>query len=114
MLQFIYALITLLVYVLVGVSRSYLAFLFHQLDLKDSTIKIQDEQKSWIGMFFSRKTDLKNFPKLMIPFFSQFSRSSQSYWLFDLWQHHGFLRQEALHPNDVPAVYHFLDSGRIC
>lgn len=44
-----FVIITLTVYILVGASRSYLAFLFHQLDFADSKIVIDVEQKSWIG-----------------------------------------------------------------
>ncbi|XP_065205808.1 facilitated trehalose transporter Tret1-like [Planococcus citri] len=44
-----YVFITLLVYILVGVSRSYAAFLFHQLDQPDSKIRIEDGHKSWIA-----------------------------------------------------------------
>ncbi|XP_065216838.1 facilitated trehalose transporter Tret1-like [Planococcus citri] len=47
--QICFALITLLIYVSIGVSRSYVAFLFHQLDQPDSKLHLTNDEKTWIG-----------------------------------------------------------------
>ncbi|XP_065203970.1 uncharacterized protein LOC135834060 [Planococcus citri] len=48
-----YSCIILSTSLLVGINRSYLAFLFYQLDLPDSSIIVDDEQKSWIAAFIN-------------------------------------------------------------
>lgn len=50
--QIFYVFVALLTYLLVGINRSYLSFLFHQLELPDSLIKVDEEDKSWIGRYF--------------------------------------------------------------
>ncbi|XP_065216844.1 facilitated trehalose transporter Tret1-like [Planococcus citri] len=47
--QIWYALITLLIYVSMGVNRNYVAFLSHQLDQSDSKIRLSNNEKTWIG-----------------------------------------------------------------
>ncbi|XP_065205790.1 uncharacterized protein LOC135835456 [Planococcus citri] len=46
-----FSFITLLGYLFIGINRSFIAFLFHQLEKPDSEIKINDDQKSWIASF---------------------------------------------------------------
>ncbi|XP_065216837.1 facilitated trehalose transporter Tret1-like isoform X2 [Planococcus citri] len=44
-----YAFITLLIYVSMGFSRNYVAFLNHQLDQPDSKIHLSNDEKTWIA-----------------------------------------------------------------
>ncbi|XP_065216835.1 facilitated trehalose transporter Tret1-like isoform X2 [Planococcus citri] len=47
--QVCYGLITLLIYVSIGVSRSYVAFLSHQLNQPESELHLTNDEKTWIG-----------------------------------------------------------------
>lgn len=43
--------ITLTIYIFEGIGRSYIVFLFKQLDEPNSPIPLDKEQKSWIGEY---------------------------------------------------------------
>ncbi|XP_065216842.1 facilitated trehalose transporter Tret1-like [Planococcus citri] len=47
--QICFGLITLLIYVSMGFSRNYVAFLCHQLDQPDSKIHLNNDEKTWIA-----------------------------------------------------------------
>ncbi|XP_065205788.1 facilitated trehalose transporter Tret1-like [Planococcus citri] len=51
--EVLYSCIILSTYLFHGISRSYPSFLFHQLDAANSTITVNDEEKSWIAAYIN-------------------------------------------------------------